>query len=452
MTTFFRSILVLLCASPLTGAEKKTPNILFLLSDDQGWGDYGFMGHPHIETPALDKLAANGLTFTRGYTPVPLCRPSLASIVTGKQPHQHGITGNSPFIPKPDSEKPNPPAEEGEAEVEEKPQIHLDLATINQAITQEWQTQPNWIRSLNAAGYRSFQTGKWWEGSATEGGGFTQGMTTGKKEDGGRHGDKGLSIGRKTLQPIKDFISEESEQPWFVWYGVFLPHTPHNPPKELLDKYLAKTDNPNIAAYWACCEWLDQTIGELMTFLEESGQLENTIIVYTCDNGWIQDPNFKRRFAPRSKRTAYEGGIRTPIIFSWKDEILPRKDTYNLASNLDIWPTTAALCGLSQPKDLSGINLTNFAAVDSREAIYGASYLHDIIEHGKPLRSLQHRFTIHQNWKLLLPNPLVRGVEARPELYDLARDPNETDNLAEDFPDKVKSLATKVNHWWTPRP
>ena len=77
------------------------PNVVFIISDDQAWGDYGFMGHPHIATPALDRLAAQSLVFERGYTPVPLCRPSLASIVTGLYPHQHGVTGNDPALPDP---------------------------------------------------------------------------------------------------------------------------------------------------------------------------------------------------------------------------------------------------------------------------------------------------------------------------------------------------------------
>ena len=358
---------LLLIPFSLLSAEEKKPNILFLLSDDQAWGDYSFMGHPHIETPAIDKLAASGLTFKRGYTPVPLCRPSLASILTGLHPHQDGITGNDLAIPAnittTNNQRSNPA-----------------LAPLYEKLTADWRTHPNWVRSLTESGYRTLQTGKWWEGRPVEDGGFTQGMTIGTPDKGGRHGDAGLSIGRKGIQPIKDFITESGEQPWFVWYGVFLPHTPHNPPQELLDKYLKQTDNPNIAAYWACCEWLDNTIAELMAFLEESGELEDTLIIYTCDNGWIQDPERRGRFAPRSKRTAYEGGIRTPIIFSWKDKIIPRMDSENLASNLDIWPTAAALCETPLPEGLSGINLTNFAQVEDRKIIFGSSYTHDIAE------------------------------------------------------------------------
>src|SRR5438552_1926185 len=88
-------------ASARAADQAMPPNIVFIISDDQAWSDYGFMGHPHIATPRLDRLAAESVTFQRGYTPVPLCRPSLSSIVTGLYPHQHGVTGNDPQLPDP---------------------------------------------------------------------------------------------------------------------------------------------------------------------------------------------------------------------------------------------------------------------------------------------------------------------------------------------------------------
>ena len=95
-------ILGLMCAlgtSACAAERLARPNVVFIISDDQAWSDYGFMGHPHIATPRLDRLAAESVTFQRGYAPVPLCRPSLSSIVTGLYPHQHGVTGNDPQLP-----------------------------------------------------------------------------------------------------------------------------------------------------------------------------------------------------------------------------------------------------------------------------------------------------------------------------------------------------------------
>lgn len=426
-------IAALLLSLSCLKAEDKKPNILFLLSDDQSWTDYGFMGHPEIETPALDQLAASSLTFTRGYTPVPLCRPSLASILTGLHPHQHGITGNDPALPDEDV---NPQRERGNPK----------YAAIYESLTKEWKSHPNWVRSLKGAGYRSFQTGKWWEGNPVANGDFTAGMTSGDPAKGGRHGDAGLKIGRKGLKPITDFIAESGEEPWFIWYGVYLPHSPHNPPQELLEKYLKKTSNPNIAAYWACCEWLDQGIGELIAHLDEIGELENTLIIYTCDNGWIQSPNSRDRYEPRSKRTVYEGGIRTPIMFSWKGQIEPRMDTENLASNLDIWPTAASLCKTELPAGLSGIDLTDSETVAARKAIFGASFLHDIPDPSAPAKGLKTRYIIEGNWKLLLPQSPDRGME----LYHLAVDPAETNNLIETEAARAQEMAAEVQAWWKP--
>src|SRR5262249_39770788 len=155
----------------------------------QGAGDYGFMGHPHLQTPHLDKLASQSLTFTRGFVTSSLCCPSLASIITGLYPHQHKITANDPPAPA-DGKK----DERGSSP-------HL-TAQWNAALDHA-ATLP---RLLAAEGYLSFQTGKWWHGDFARGG-FTHGMTQGT-----RHGDAGLTIGREGLQPIYDFVTDARRQ------------------------------------------------------------------------------------------------------------------------------------------------------------------------------------------------------------------------------------------------
>ena len=179
------------------------PNIIFLLSDDQAWSDYGFMGHPEIKTPHLDKLASESLLFRRGYLAASVCRPSLASMVTGLHPFEHGVTGN-------------------DIRLNAKNRDELD-----RPLREKFYQHPGFIELLTSNGYLEHQSGKWWEGSWKDGG-FTHGMKIK-----GLHGSKEyLSIGREGLEPVTDFIdmAVEQEQPFFVWYGVFLPHTPHNPP------------------------------------------------------------------------------------------------------------------------------------------------------------------------------------------------------------------------------
>src|SRR5512137_2875056 len=141
---------VAFAAFTATGAPTQ-PNILLIISDDHAWADYGLMGHPHIKTPNLDRLAAQSLTFERGYSPVPLCRPSLVSIATGLYPHQHGVTGNDPDLP--------------DAKVNAMAQRqNPKYARYYETIIRHFTRQPNWIRDLGQQGYRSLQTGKWWEG------------------------------------------------------------------------------------------------------------------------------------------------------------------------------------------------------------------------------------------------------------------------------------------------
>src|SRR5690606_35113902 len=171
----------------------ESPNIIFILSDDQAWTDYSFMGHPHINTPNIDELAGESLTFTRGYTTAPVCSPSLASIITGLYPHQNGITGNDPQFPY-----------EGKGPKYRGDWLKQRLPH-NQKFIDNFYQNPTLPALLKEKGYLSFQSGKWWEGS-WEDAGFTSGMTYGDPEHGGRHGDEGLKIGREGMEPIYGFL------------------------------------------------------------------------------------------------------------------------------------------------------------------------------------------------------------------------------------------------------
>jgi arylsulfatase A-like enzyme len=151
------------------------PNIVLIVGDDQCWTDYGFMGHEHIQTPHLDKLAREGLVFKRAYVPSSLCRPSLATMITGLYPHQHLMTSNDPPIPK------------GLTNA----QANKDAGFLKQRqdMIALFEKSPTLPKLLEKEGYISFQAGKWWEGNACRCGGFTEGMTHGDPAKGGRHGD-----------------------------------------------------------------------------------------------------------------------------------------------------------------------------------------------------------------------------------------------------------------------
>ncbi len=437
------SLLGLLLAGLIAADERRSfaaeqptrPNVLLIISDDHGWSDYGFMGHPQIATPALDRLASQSVTFLRGYSPVPLCRPSLSTIATGLYPHQHGVTGNDPDLP-----------EKGANAMAQR--LNPKFARYYQTIIDNFAQRPNLVRELTSRGYQAMETGKWWEGDPIKTAGFTHAMTLGEVK-GSRHGDAGLEIGRKGLDPIYQFIDQAGSTPWLVWYAPMLPHAPHTPPDALLQKYLKLAPSEPVARYWACVEWFDQTCGQLLDHLDKTGRRDNTIVIYTTDNGWIQDPDQAGRNAPRSKLTPYEGGVRTPIMISWPGRLKPRIDKEHLASNIDLWPTLASLLQTPPPQGLPGIDLLDEQAVASRRCVVGEQYAHNIADVDRPTRSLQTRYVIDGWSKLIVPDPRNHPL-AKPELYDLQKDPWEKDDLADEQPARVAELTGTLDKWWKP--
>ncbi len=409
-----------LWAAPASGGP---PNVVLIVSDDQAWTDFGFMQHPVIKTPHLDRLAARSAVFRRGYVPTSLCRPSLATIITGLYPHQHGITGNDP-----------PSGINRSAMLKH---IHA-VATLPGL--------------LATNGYRSFQTGKWWEGNYLDGG-FTAGMTQGDPKHGGRHGDAGLRIGREGLKPVFDFINSCGDKPYFVWYAPMMPHLPHDPPKRLLIKYLSPRRSLAVAKYFAMCEWFDETCGQLLDFLDRKGQTKKTLVVFVVDNGWAPpghgDPKFGKappQFSRRSKLSPYDAGVRTPILVSMPGTIAPA-DYPTLISSIDIAPTILAAAGLSKPPSMPGLNLLQVIAErgrSTREAVFGEIFAHDVVDIDDPIPGLRYRWCVERNWKLILP--VDRRQPA--ELYDVVADPSERRNRAAERPAVVRTLTDELDGWW----
>ena len=430
------------------------PNIVLIISDDQGWTDYGFMGHPHIQTPHLDRLAREGVLFPRGHVPTPLCRPSLMSLATGLYAFQHGVTGNDPARPA-GATKPRPAGT-----------AIRDPAALRKRLITKIERLPTIAKILGWHGYLSHQSGKWWEGGYRIGG-FTHGMTRGFPQPGGRHGDDGLKIGRTGMGPVFEFIDHTvaAGKPFFLWYAPFMPHQPHDPPARLREKYDRLGLDPALARYYAMCEWFDETCGALLGYLDAKALRENTLIVSVCDNGWIQrtaetpvPEGWKGGFAPHSKRSVREGGVRTPILFSWPGRLRPgiRQD---LVSSIDILPTVLGAAGVPAPAGLPGLNLwTNLrsgAALKGR-ILFGDSYAHDIADVDHPEASLLNLWCIEDEWKLILAYDGVVPESAKVfhpdtepvQLYQVVKDPQETQNLAARYPDRVARLRQQIEQWY----
>ena len=455
----------------------QSPNVVFILGDDQAWYDYSFMRRPEIEqaainmngavyqvaeTPAIDQLADEGIVFTHGYTP-PICRPSLASMVTGAYPHQTLITGNDP-------------ASGPDTAVEARMQV---LHPLPRTLADE-------------LGYTSFQTGKWWEGHHTNGG-FTAGDTVNSTAGGtaptewsgskpgyvtARHGDWGLMSGRvdyvndvaapadpipyaNTIQTATTFIDAQvtADQPFFLWYAPFLPHTPHDPPTGLISKYDTLIEEPNesgdyFAKYYATIERFDGGVGALLDHLDTAGIADHTIVVLICDNGWINRSNASA-YDARSKQTPYQGGIRTPIIVRWPDRIkaggvLEPQVIRTPVSVVDLAPTVHDALGLPTYPEMTGLSLLDLGAVASRDTVFTEDSSHDIQDLNDPSQSLESRVAIRDGWKLIL---FTNGATELYHLFDAtsgnAIDPFETNDLSDDEPQRVTELTAAIVNWYS---
>ena len=395
------------------------PNVVMIVGDDMAWTDFGFMGHDVIKTPHLDDLARESAVFPNGYVPTSLCRASLATLLTGQYAHRHRICCNDP----PDG---------------------VDRAAMHPFIKQA----PALPRLLRQAGYASLQTGKFWEGHFSNAG-FTHGMT-----EKGRHGDEGLVIGRRTMKPIYDFITtaRRDAKPFFVWYAPMLPHEPHDPPKRLLDKYLAPGRPGKLAKYYAMCEWFDETCGQLLAHLDQIGVRDDTLVVFVVDNGWIQETGNARTtagwFAPKSKRSPYDGGLRTPVMLRWPGRT--KAGRYDdLVGTVDLAPTILAAAGLKAPPEMAGLDLLATAAGRAplaRDAVFGEIFTHTAVDLDEPGLNLTHRWVRRGDRKLIT----FDADQKQPELYDLRHDPHERKNVATENPGEVAALRALVESWWTP--
>lgn len=414
------AILMVPFVACVSRGEEARPNIVLIISDDHTWSHYGFMGHSLVQTPHLDRMAREGLLYTRGYV-TPVCSPSLATLLTGKQPCDHGITGN---------------------DLHEGPRT--DRNQLRDRLLANRLILP---KALSDAGYLTFQTGKLWNSSFKDMG-FTHGMTA-KRE---RHGGAGLTIGREGMEPIYQFIdgAVEEKKPFFIWHAPFLPHDPHNPPERLLKKYRGKGPTKHAEVYHAMVEWLDETCGELDGWLEKKGLKENTVILYLSDNGWDPLAGYE---GGRAKLTPYENGIRTPMFVRWPGKVAPARDEETLASILDFAPTILNVAGVKAPEKLPGLDLRDREAMQARKTIFVEAYRHDIMDLADPVKS-QVALTVIDGWmKLILPGPVkhhdskkkfaeLAGVT---ELFDLRNDPLENDNLAESKPQEVARLRSLLD-------
>ncbi len=426
----------------------RPPNVVMIISDDQAYDDFGFMGNPHVKTPNLDRLAARSARFTHAYVPTSSCRPSLATLLTGLYPHEHGIHFNHP-----------PP---GNASLNRMP--HDEYYAARRRAEELIQAVPAVPRILAANGYRCLQTGKYWEGHYRTAG-FTDGMTTGQAAGvpgcwdkslpdssvvAHGNGDIGLTIGRSTMQPLVDFIDRHGDRPFFIWYAPVLPHTPHDVSADDLALYENRPEiPPHNVRYYASISRFDRTVGQLLNYLDAKGLSSNTLFVFLADNGWKPDPKRPERQHPRSKWSPYENGLRTPLLLRWDGHIRPATCD-GLVASVDVAPTILAAVGLaSKTRSMSGRNL--LPVVEAKQPTpdrpaFGEIYPNDAVRLGQPAREVELRWVRSGPYKLIVPTE----DPGKSHLFDLDKDPQEEHNLSlkPEYAEQKARLTGLLDRWW----
>lgn len=416
-------------------AQKK-PNIIVILSDDIGYGDLGAFGQQMIYTPNIDALAANGIKFTNYYSGSSVCAPSRETLLTGMHTGHSFIRGN--FL----------------TDEQEDPAMPGNKTTI--------------AEYLKKAGYQTALYGKWGLGGAVhcpETQGFDSSFCyldqikaheyyppflydNGKKvalkeNENGAHGNYSHHLfATKTLAYLD---SRTAAQPFFLYLPYTLLHGGYTLPPDT--PYAAKDWPDQLKVYSTMISLLDRDIGRIIQSLKDKGLYENTVILFSSDNGAnLRFAKFFKSNGPFSgaKFGLNEGGIHVPLIAAWKNKISPGQTTDHITASWDIFPTICELAGLPVPQGLDGVSfLPTLFNKKQQEHNYlyweYFTYNYDWNKPGNntPRNYLDSRAVRIGKWKAI-ENDMYKSNNSEVELYNLDDDAGEKNNVADKNPEIVK--------------
>ncbi|MFY0607092.1 MAG: sulfatase-like hydrolase/transferase [Cyclobacteriaceae bacterium] len=455
LSLFLMSLWILSCTQSAKDTSAKqpklatqSPNIVLIVADDLGYPYAGFMGDTIVKTPHLDRLAEMGTVFTQGMVTESHCAPSLRTLITGLHAEEFDL-------------------QQAIFKEENRASQTANLSSEDSLIWEreyEWksmsffQTLPKYLREKN---YTSFQGGKWWEYNY-QNGGFTEGMSTGwSNEDRGKKdffyklmGNEGLKLGRVTNQPVYDFVDKQKDNPFFVWYAPDLPHYPLNAAERYYNIYANEDLTESAKRYYANITWFDDNIGELMSYFEKKGLMENTLFIYVNDNGWDQEPNAEYRHdslrwhngGPKGKGSYYDLTFRTPIIFTWKGTLPSAQVKNELISSMDVLPTILDYVAIQKPDHLRGRSYRpniEQGSAEGREMIFGKiTQLFDPNDKtfmGKAAEGYWVRTPkYHYVWDLTNKKEL---------LFDMEDDPKNDQNIAAENSELTVYYQQEIEKW-----
>lgn len=430
-TMFAATVALLLAVSPSFAADSK-PNIIHIVADDLGWKDVGFNGATDIKTPNIDKLAAEGAKFTQFYVQS-MCTPTRAALMTGRYPFRYGL--QTIVIPGP---------------------AGYGLDTSEYLMPQ----------CLKDAGYSTAIIGKWHLGHADikywpkqRGFDYQYGAMIGEL-DYYTHSDAGVLDWFRDNKPVHEkgyttqligadavkYINGQSpKKPFYLYLTFNAPHTPYQAPKEYVDRFPNITE-PTRRTYAGMVACLDDEIGKVVATLDKKGLRDNTLIIFHSDNGGTTNAMFAGQMADLSKTklpcdngpyrdgkgTLFEGGCRVAACANWPGHIKAGA-VDGIIHAVDIYPTLAKLAGASTEKckPLDGVNVWDTIAEGN------ASPRTEVIYNVEPFRGAVRQGDWKLIWRTLIPTSA--------DLYNLAEDPYEKNNLAASNPDKVTAMQARLN-------
>lgn len=441
------------------------PNIVLINCDDLGYGDTGPYGNSIIRTPNIDRLASEGARFTSFYSCNAVCAPSRAGLLTGRYPFRTGIIGNT--YPKKEALGKRIARNMG---VMLKGLGVLDIREkyVGRGIHD---AEITLAEALRAAGYATAMTGKWHLGDYSTNPSFNPrrhgfdhylGVPYSNdmiplplfrdekmiRSDLGTGEEQATLTGMYTKEAVR-FIHEQERRPFFLYMAHTFPHQPLHASEKFRNQSRA-------GRYGDAVEELDWSVGEILDTLEKKGLRQNTLVIFTSDNGpWYEGNTGGLR---GRKGQSMEGGFRVPFIASWPKTI-PRGITQEAAAmNIDLFPTLLKVAGLSLPKDriIDGKDilpqLTGKSRSDSQEQYY--FYHYDQLEGIRSGKWKYYRRIHRYTWPIPLdaapvPNALGKKQLGNrwPLLYDVRRDPEESYNLYSTHPDTGKKLHEMLEQW-----
>ncbi len=423
-------------------AHPTTPNVILILADDMGIGDLSHLNGGLNDTPSLDRLAATSVRFDRAYSSSPVCAPARASLLTGRYPHRTGVvTLNAERFP-------------------DLARLRLDEVTL--------------ADRFRAGGYQTGLVGKWHLGHgdaySPDERGFDETFyfAFGHKfpsyfdfwvtENGKRVDYKGGSYLTDVLtEQAKGFISRNQDRPFFLHLAHYAPHRPLSAPAELIEKYEQRGFAPDIATTYAMIEVMDRGIGEVMDHLVSLGLENDTIVIFSSDNG--PDPvigpdrDQAERFNLNLKGAKYwvnEGGIRVPFFV--KHPEMESKTATDLIQFIDVVPTLMDLCELPPISNALPIDGHSFTGLLSGEAGRPQNREATFWQWNRKLPDPTHNGAVRAGkWKLIKPfvtKNHLKGPSAAPyQLFDMTKDPEERHDLADQHPEVTRKLIDQYESW-----